>query len=60
MKWHTPRELLPEDGEVIETCDSGGNIRKLLYQKRMWWLPDGSMYVYYSPTKWRRIEKKFK
>jgi hypothetical protein len=19
----------------------------------MWWLPDGSMYVYYTPTHWR-------
>ena len=22
----------------------------------MWWFPDGSMYVYYTPTHWRSIE----
>lgn len=23
----------------------------------MWWIPDGSMYVYYTPTHWREMEK---
>jgi hypothetical protein len=23
----------------------------------MWWFPDGSVYVYYTPTHWREMEK---
>ena len=22
---------------------------------KLWWLPDGSMYVYYTPTHWRPL-----
>lgn len=35
------------------------NVQTLVARQRapgcrvMWWLPDGSMYVYYQPTHWR-------
>lgn len=53
--WH-PISLAP-DGEVVETKidDDNGvrNIPPLKRQGRLWWFPDMSMYVYYTPTHWR-------
>lgn len=48
---------LPPDGLVVETkiSDEHGerNVQKLKRSGRLWWSPDGSMYVYYTPTHWR-------
>jgi hypothetical protein len=45
------------EGEVVETVisDIGGerNKQTLRRQGRLWFFPDGSMYVYYTPTHWR-------
>lgn len=49
---------LPPDGEVVDTkIDDQDGLRnegKLKRQGRLWFFPDGSMYVYYTPTHWRR------
>lgn len=49
-------ESAPE-GVVVQTkIDDGRGVRnegKLLRRGRLWWLPDGTMYVYYTPTHWR-------
>lgn len=52
--------LLTDDapeGVVVETKidDEHGarNHQRLKRQGRLWWHPDGSMYVYYRPTHWR-------
>jgi hypothetical protein len=56
-KWIPVVNKLPPEGEAVETkiSDSAGerNIQELKLIKNLWWLPDGSMYVYYTPTHWR-------
>lgn len=58
------REWLPADeapeGVVVETkIDDGHGVRNVgtLYRDgRLWWVPDGRMYVYYTPTHYRPVE----
>lgn len=63
MNWISCRELLPPDGEVVETKidDMRGtrNIQDLKRQGSLWFMPDAnSMYVYYTPTHWRDVERR--
>ncbi len=55
-RWNRTQEILPEEGKVVLTMisDIGGerNRQQLKRQGRLWFYPDGSMYVYYSPTHW--------
>lgn len=44
------------DGVVVKIISPGGEERKLKRQGNLWFLPDGSMYVYFTPVKWRRLE----
>jgi hypothetical protein len=59
-KWILVSNKLPPEGEVVKTkiSDSAGerNIQELMLIKNLWWLPDGSMYVYYTPTHWMKRE----
>lgn len=54
MEWQTI-ESAPENA-VVRTmiADEKGvrNQTTLKRQGNLWWLPDGSMYVYYRPTHW--------
>lgn len=47
------------NGVVVETKvdDARGvrNVQPLKRSRNLWFLPDGSMYVYYQPTHWRPI-----
>ena len=56
-EWISVAERLPEEGvEVATKIDNEGGLRNegtLTYKQNLWWLPDMSMYVYYSPTHWR-------
>lgn len=56
--WKQTEELAP-DGQVVETKihDEHGcrNVQTLKRQGRLWFYPDGSMYVYYTPTHWREV-----
>ncbi len=58
--WVPIRQSLPPDGEVVDTkIDSNGSVRNkgpLKRQGNLWFFPDSSMYVYYTPTHWRRID----
>lgn len=55
--WISVEDRLPEDGKIVETKIDDGkfirNIQKLKRKGNLWFLPDGSMYVYYSPTHWK-------
>jgi len=47
------------EGVVVETMIRGGsklNVRPLVRQGRLWFFPDMSMYVYYTPTHWRPVK----
>lgn len=62
MDWQDIR-LAPAD-EVVETKidDEHGerNLATLRRIGRLWYVPDGSMYVYYTPTHWRRTASHLK
>ena len=51
-------ELPPEDISVYTKIDRGKgskNEQPLVRQGRMWFFPDRSMYVYYTPTHWMTL-----
>lgn len=56
-EWISVKERLPEDGKVVETkiSDQHGqrNNQRLKRMGRLWFLPNGGIYVYYTPTHWR-------
>ena len=59
MTWYrTDLKLAPEN-VVVETVisDNDGvrNQQTLKRVKNLWFYPDGSMHVYYTPTHWREI-----
>lgn len=55
--WIKCSEQLPEQGKVVEVkIDDEDGVRNVTTLKRngnLWFLPDGSRYVYYTPTHWR-------
>jgi hypothetical protein len=55
--WVPVRTKEPPEGEVVQTKihDRGGcrNEQPLKRQGSLYFFPDGSMYVYYTPTHWR-------
>lgn len=55
--WISTSDAVPEDGTVVETkiddADGVRNVQTLIRQGRLWYYPDESMYVYYTPTHWR-------
>lgn len=57
MEWYISRSMLPPENLVVETKidDERGcrNQQKLKRIGNLWYFPDGSMYVYYTPTHWR-------
>ena len=55
--WFKTSNILPPENTIVETKidDSRGcrNQQSLYRVKNLWFVPDGSMYVYYTPTHWR-------
>lgn len=43
----------PPQDTLLETMNSGGDIQLLKKKGNLWWFPDYSMYVYYTPKYWR-------
>jgi len=47
------------EGVVINTriCDENGtrNVQELIKEGNLFWFPDKSMYVYYTPNQWKPI-----
>ncbi len=60
-KWIRSDQQLPEENEIVETKldDFKGCRNEQLLKRigRLWYFPDGSMYVYYTPTHWRTVAK---
>lgn len=61
--WHKMTTILPNIGEVVETKidDSSGQRNESKLKRggnngRLWFTPDGGMYVYYTPTHWRPVQ----
>ena len=58
MTWRTDIENAPKRQVVDTKIDDKDGIRneqRLMRDGRLWWLPDGSMYVYYTPTHWQPL-----
>ena len=57
--WHKTSEQLPQEGIVVDTKieDEHGcrNTQRLYRRGNIWYLADGSMYVYYTPTHWKGL-----
>ena len=54
-------QLPPEDVVVFTKIDDERGIRNegpLIYSKKLWWVKDGSAYVYYRPTHWKKYPMK--
>lgn len=55
--WKKTSEKLPLENLIVDTKieDENGrrNEMKLFRVGNLWYLPDGSMYVYYTPTHWK-------
>ena len=58
-EWQAVSSWSPKNYEVVETKidDRLGcrNETKLYRQGNLWFIPDGSMYVYYTPTHWKSV-----
>jgi hypothetical protein len=56
--WTKCSAELPPENEVVNTKidDERGSRNEGTLKRRgnLWWTPDGAMYVYYTPTHWRR------
>lgn len=57
MNWRGVKdEPSPQNRPLDTKIDDEHGVRneqKLMRRGNFWWLPDGSMYVYYTPTHWR-------
>jgi hypothetical protein len=57
--WTSVDFVKPPEGVVVETkIDDNKGLRNeatLLRRGNLWFVPDGSMYVYYTPTHWRYL-----
>lgn len=55
--WTQTAIELPPEGEVVETISPQGGQHALLKRNgNLWFFEDGSMYVYYTPLVWKRID----
>lgn len=55
MTWIEISKQLPPQDMVVETkvANPDRNQQDLKLRGNLWWLKDGSTYVYYTPTHWR-------
>lgn len=51
-QWRETKDVRPPEGVVVEAMDSGGHTQELMLKGNLWWFPDESMYVYYTPVRW--------
>lgn len=53
--WTRTDYRLPTEGQVVETISPNGNPQTLKREGSLWFVPDGHMYVYYTPHFWRPL-----
>ncbi len=60
-EWICVNDKLPKEKLIVKTKidDINGcrNETELYLYKNLWFLADGSMYVYYRPTHWKPIQE---
>lgn len=55
--WHNAREVKPPEGVLVDVITDGGDKRRLVSHRNLWFLPDLSMYVYFEVSSWSEIEE---
>jgi hypothetical protein len=50
--WVRAADAVPDDGSEVDVITPGGAQQRLVYESGLWWLPDRSMYVYFTPEFW--------
>lgn len=59
--WISVPEQKPPKNLLVDTKidDENGirNEQQLIFHSNLWWFPDNSMYVYYTPTHWKYVDK---
>ena len=53
--WTRVDKELPAQKREVMTLSEGGIEQSLMLQGKLWFHPDGSMYVYYTPVYWREL-----
>ncbi len=53
MNWTRTDQELPPEGKAVDTISPGGQETQLKRTGKLWFYPDGSMYVYYTPEFWK-------
>lgn len=56
--WKDTAKEPPPENVLVDTFSPGGLQQALKRVGRLWCVPDGSMYVYYTPQFWRPLEAK--
>ncbi len=56
MNWHRVEVALPDEEVIVRTISPGGIETMLKRRGLLWFVPDGSMYVYYTPVFWSPLE----
>lgn len=51
-RWVKTAERMPPNDWMGRVITESGDERELVYSGNLWWLPDRSMYVYFSPELW--------
>lgn len=54
-KWISTSKQLPPERVVVETKGQNQTIQRLKRIENLWFIPDGSIYVYYTPIEWRLL-----
>ncbi len=55
MHWNCVDQILPPPNQVVMTVSPSGLEQTLKRIGRLWFVPDGSIYVYYTPIFWRPL-----
>jgi hypothetical protein len=55
MSWNPVDKVPTPENVVVETISPSGLQQKLMRIGKLWFHPDGQMYVYYTPTFWRHL-----
>lgn len=54
--WTRPEDEMPPTGVVVDVISPGGMPARLKWQGSLWYLEDGTGYVYWMPAYWRRVK----
>lgn len=54
--WTLTATELPPENVLVWAMDGAGSVQQLKRSGGLWFIPDGSMYVYFTPPFWKEIK----